>query len=77
MIHGVAFASIRILPRQYVADDAARTAQNIAANPGSFVAVIFAFLISFIGDIVAAWGLYLLLRHALARKTNPRTSRTR
>ena len=27
-----------------------------------FVAAIFAFLINFIGDVVAAWGLYLLLR---------------
>src|SRR5207302_7523041 len=29
---------------------------------GLFAAVIFAFLINFIGDVVAAWGLYLLLR---------------
>ena len=62
MSWGVPFASFSILPKLYVADDAAKTTQNIVANHGSFVVVIFAFLINFIGDVVAAWGLYLLLR---------------
>lgn len=59
---GVPFASFSILPRLFVADDAATTTQNLAANHGLFVVAIFAFLLNFIGDIVAAWGLYLLLR---------------
>ena len=59
---GVPFASFSILPKLFVADNAARTFQNVAANQGLFAVVIFAFLINFIGDIVAAWGLYLLLR---------------
>lgn len=62
MSWGVPFADFRVMPRLFVADDAARTAQNVAANHGLFVAAICAFLINFIGDIVAAWGLYLLLR---------------
>jgi len=62
MSWGVPFASFSILPKLFIADDAAKTSQNIVANQGLFVAVIFAFLIYFIGDIVAAWGLYLLLR---------------
>jgi uncharacterized protein DUF4386 len=62
MSFGVPFASFSILPKLFVANDAARTTQNLVANPGLFVAVIFAFLINFIGDVVAAWGLYLLLR---------------
>jgi hypothetical protein len=59
---GVPFASFSILPKLFVADDAARTSQNIVANQGLLVAAIFAFLLNFIGDVVAAWGLYLLLR---------------
>ena len=62
MSWGVPFASFNILPKLYVADDAARTTQNIVANQSLFVVAIFAFLINFIGDVVAAWGLYLLLR---------------
>jgi hypothetical protein len=62
MSWGVPFASFSILPRLFVADDPAKTAQNLLANQGLFVAVIFAFLINFIGDVVAAWGLHLLLR---------------
>ena len=62
MSFGVPFASFSILPKLFVADDAAKTSQNILAHQGLFVAVIFAFLVNFIGDVVAAWGLYLLLR---------------
>jgi len=59
---GVPFASFSILPKLFIADDAVKTSQNILANQGLFVAAIFAFLINFIGDVVAAWGLYLFLR---------------
>jgi hypothetical protein len=59
---GVPFADFGVIPKLFVADNAAQTALNIAANHGLFVAAIFAFLISFIGDVVTAWGLYLLLR---------------
>lgn len=59
---GVPFASFSILPKLFDASDAARTSQNLVAHPGLFAAVIFAFLFNFIGDVVAAWGLYLLLR---------------
>jgi hypothetical protein len=62
MSWGVPFASFFILPKLFVADDSAKTFQNIVTNQGLFVAAIFAFLINFIGDVVAAWGLYLLLR---------------
>jgi len=59
---GVPYADFRILPSLFAADSAAKTVQNIAAHQGLFVAAIFAFLINFIGDVIAAWGLYLLLR---------------
>ncbi len=59
---GVPFASFSILPKLYMAESAAKTTQNIVAHQGLFVAAILAFLLNFIGDIVAAWGIYLLLR---------------
>jgi hypothetical protein len=59
---GVPFASFSILPKLFNPDDAAKTCQNIAAHQGLFSVVIFAFLLNFIGDVVSAWGLYLLLR---------------
>jgi hypothetical protein len=59
---GVPFASFDILPKLFAAKDAAQTSQNIVAHQGLFVAAIFAFLLNFIGDVVAAWGLYVLLR---------------
>lgn len=62
MSWGVPYADFKALPTLFVADDAAKTTLNLAAHHGLFVAVIFAFLINFIGDIVAAWGLYLMLR---------------
>jgi len=43
-------------------NSAAQTSQNILANQGLFVAAIFAMLLNFIGDVLAAWGLYVLLR---------------
>jgi hypothetical protein len=35
MSWGVPFASFSILPRLFIADDAAKTSQNIVANQGS------------------------------------------
>jgi Domain of unknown function (DUF4386) len=63
---GVPFGSFYILPKLFVAKDATLTSQNILAHQDLFVATIFAFLLNFIGDIVAAWGLYLLLRRVNA-----------
>jgi hypothetical protein len=62
MTFGVPYATLSILPRLVVANDAAKTSQNITAHQGLFVAAIFAFLICFIGDLLSAWGLYVLLK---------------
>ena len=59
---GVPFAEFRILPKLVVANSAAETAHNLAAHHGLFLVAIFAYYVNFFGDIVAAWGLYLLLR---------------
>lgn len=62
MMFGTAFASLGIMPRLYVGDDAARTAQNILGNRALFGVAIVAYLVNFTGDIVGAWGLYELLK---------------
>ena len=59
---GVPFVSFYVLPKIFVVNSAAQTSQNILANQGLFVAAIFAMLLNFIGDVLAAWGLYVLLR---------------
>ena len=59
---GVPFVSFYVLPKLFVVSSAAQTSQNILANQGLLVAAIFAMLLNFIGDILAAWGLYVLLR---------------
>jgi hypothetical protein len=38
-----------------------QTIANVLAHQGLFVAVIFCYLINFIGDVVIAWALYFLL----------------
>jgi hypothetical protein len=63
---GTPFASFYALPKLFVATSAAQTSQNILANPGLFAAAIFAMLLNFVGDVLAAWGLYMLLRPANA-----------
>lgn len=37
------------------------TVQNIVANQGLFLAGLFAYLITFICDVLVAWALYILL----------------
>jgi hypothetical protein len=62
MAWGVPFAEFGILPNLFVAGSAAQTAHNLAAHHGRFLFAIFAYYLNFFGDIVVAWGLYLLLR---------------
>jgi hypothetical protein len=66
MMFGSAFASMGALPRLYVADDAAKTFENVAGNPRLLGFAICAFLVNFLGDLLAAWGLYVLLKPANA-----------
>jgi Domain of unknown function (DUF4386) len=45
-------------------DNATKTVKNIAANTGLVRFGILLYLINFIGDILAAWGLYILFKPA-------------
>ncbi len=44
----------------------AQTVQNISAHQGLFLAGIFCYLITFICDVLVAWGLFVFLRPAQA-----------
>jgi hypothetical protein len=56
------FAELYVIPKIVIPFQANETAQNIMANQGLFVAAIFAYLLTFICDIVIAWGLYIFLK---------------
>lgn len=61
LLSPVSIAEYFIYPQLVVAGDISRTAQNIAAHADKFLVAISCYLISFIGDIVIAWALYILL----------------
>ena len=55
-------ADFGILQKMIVSDDAARTAQNIAASEGAFRFAIFIFILVAVLDIIVAWALYVFLK---------------
>lgn len=56
------FAELYVFPKLVVPYEAAITAKNIIAHQSLFTAAIFAYLFTFICDIVLAWALYILLK---------------
>ncbi len=50
-----------IYPKLVVSHDIEQTVRNITAHNGQFVAMVFCYFIQFVGDIVIAWALYILL----------------
>ena len=61
LLNPVSYAEISIYPKLVAANDAALTLQNISAHLGLFAAAILCYIISFIGDVIIAWALYVLL----------------
>jgi hypothetical protein len=61
LLNPVSYAEFSIYPKLVAANNAAQTAQNISAHLGLFAVAILCYIASFIGDIVIAWALYLLL----------------
>jgi hypothetical protein len=59
---GTPLASFSALPKLIDATSAAHTAENVQAHPGLLAAAILAMLANFAGDVLAAWGLYVMLR---------------
>ncbi len=55
------YAEYSLYPKLVIPGNIEQTVQNIAAHGHIFVAIIFCYLICFIGDVVIAWALYILL----------------
>jgi hypothetical protein len=56
------FAEIYAYPKLVTPQDGAATVKNIIAHQTLFAALIMAYVITFICDIVAAWAFYILLK---------------
>ncbi len=56
------YAEFFVYHKLVIAGNAAETSKNILANENLYISGIFAYLINFIGDVVAAWAFYGLLK---------------
>src|SRR3954471_1396742 len=56
------FAELYAYPRLVVPGNAIETAKKILSNQSLFVLVIFAYLLTFICDLIIAWATYILLK---------------
>jgi len=62
MVAAAPFAEVYAYPKLVIAGNAAETIKNITVNQTLFAWVIFAYALTFVCDIVAAWALYILLK---------------
>src|SRR6266496_1784770 len=62
MVLAAPFAELYVYPKLVVSGNTAETVKNIMANKSLFTAAIFAYLITFICDVLVAWALYVLLK---------------
>lgn len=62
MVIAAPFAELYALPKLVIPGNAMVTMQNIIQNKALFTFAIFAYLISFICDLLVAWALYILLK---------------
>jgi hypothetical protein len=56
------FAELYVFPKLIVYGNPVATTDNILSNINLFAKGIFAYLLTFIADIIAAWSLYILLK---------------
>ena len=61
LLNPVSYAEFSIYPKLIIPGNIEQTVQNIGAHGGLFVGAILCYLTSFIGDVVLAWSLYVLL----------------
>jgi hypothetical protein len=61
LLNPVSYAEFSIYPKLVVASDVDQTVRNISAHLGLFATAILCYIISFIGDVIIAWALYVLL----------------
>src|SRR6478672_10462166 len=62
MVIAAPFVELYAYPKLIVAGNATKTINNITANRGLFMYVIFGYLLTFIADVIVAWALYILLK---------------
>jgi hypothetical protein len=62
MVIAAPFAEIYVLPKLVISGNAMATTENIIQNKVLFTSAIFAYLITFICDLLVAWALYILLK---------------
>jgi Domain of unknown function (DUF4386) len=62
MVIAAPYAEMYVFPKLIVPYQPNETAKNIIENKPLFISGIFAYLITFIGDLVLAWALYILLK---------------
>lgn len=56
------FAELFVYPKLVIPANPAETANNIIHNQTLFISAIFSYLLTFVGDIVVSWALYILLK---------------
>ncbi len=56
------FSELFIYPKLINPTNAAETVKNITSNKTLFVSAIFGYLLTFSGDIVVSWALYILMK---------------
>jgi hypothetical protein len=61
LLNPVSYAEFSIYPKLVVASNVDQTVQHISAKLGLFAAAILCYIISFIGDVIIAWAVYVLL----------------
>lgn len=57
----IGLAEFWIWPKLVVDSDLSQTVQNITDHPQLFIFAILCYLVNFLGDVVMAWALYVLL----------------
>ncbi len=61
LLNPVTYAEFSLYPKVVIPGDIAQTVTNIGIQGGTFAAAIVCYLTNYIGDIVIAWALYVLL----------------
>jgi hypothetical protein len=61
LLNPVSYAEFSLYPKLVISGNIEQTVQNIGAHSGLFAVAILCYLTSFIGDVVLAWSLYVLL----------------
>jgi hypothetical protein len=61
LFNPVSYAEASIMPKLVIAGNIDQTVQNISAHGNHFLIAILCYFISFTGDIVLAWSLFILL----------------